>query len=231
MSYVTVAEFKAAVGVGDTYDDANIQRSLDAASDWIDKYCGRVFLPQDSVPTARIFDANRSGAFGGYGQSGPPFGWFYGFSYGYPGMDRLDVPDVASVTTIELDLALNGSFSTSLPSSAWMLYPLSVGQPGVVGNYTQIRLRPMAPYAFWPGYQVRVTGIWGWPTADAPPNQVRQANVLLANRYFRRPNVPFGIWEGPQLGQLAILPTADPDVVQLLQPYQTSHVWPKWVAA
>lgn len=229
-TYASIAEFKAAVGVDDTVDDGNIQRALDAAAAWIENYCGRVFIPQDSSLSARIFDASSSNAGYGSGPPGPPFGWFFGASYGFPGMDRLSVPDVYSVSAIELDLGLDGSFSTSLPSGAWMLYPLNIGQPGVNGNYTQIRLRPNAPYAFWPGYQVRVTGLWGWPTSDAPPDPVRQATVLLANRYFRRPSAPFGVWEGPQMGNLATLPQNDPDVVQLLGAYQAdSQV--NWIVA
>jgi len=76
---------------------------------------------------------------------------------------------------------------------------------------------------------VRVTGLWGWPTADAPPDPVRLATILLANRYFRRPSAPFGVWEGPQLGNLATLPSQDPDVISLLGSYQ-SDAQVNWVA-
>ncbi len=216
--------------VGDaTVDDGNIQRSLDAAGAWIDNYCGRVFLPQDTSLSARIFDTSSGLGYAGASTAGPPFSWFYGGTAALWGMDRLNVSDVFSVSQIELDLGLDGAFSTSLPSGSWVLYPLNIGQPGVNGNYTQIRLRPNTSYAFWPGYQVRVTGLWGWPTSDAPPDPVRQANILLANRYFRRPSAPFGVWEGPQMGNLATLPQTDPDVVQLLSAYQAdSQV--NWVA-
>ena len=231
MSYADVAEFKAAVGVDDTIDDANIQRALDTASAYIENYCGRVFTAQDTSLSARIFDPDSSTAGYGLGPPMPPFGWFFGgAAYGRPGLDRLSVPDVASVSAIELDLGLDGSFSTSLPLGSWMLYPLNIGQPGVNGNYTEIRLRLNTSYAFWPGYQVRVTGLWGWPTSDAPPDPVRQATILLANRYFRRPSAPFAIWEGPQIGQLGALPQNDPDVVQLLASYQSMSQSPSWVA-
>jgi hypothetical protein len=230
-SYASLEDFKAFLGVNDTVDDVAIQGALDTATSAIEQYTGRVFWAQDTVATPRIFDADMGAAGYGYGPPGPPFGWFFGASWQIPGVNRLHVPDVGVVTAIDLDLALDGSFSTSLPSSSWMLYPLNVGQPGVNGNYTQIRLRPTAPYAFWPGYQIRVTGMWGWPTADAPPQAVLAANVLLANRYWRRSGAPFAIWEGPQMGQLAILPTLDPDVVQLLGPYRTTSVSPEWVLA
>jgi hypothetical protein len=234
VSYVTVDEFKIAVGVADTVDDANIQRALDAAANWIEDYCGRVFNAVDTLASARIFDAPLYGP-GAIGSSGPPpYSWFYGGGAWLwaSGMDRLTVPDVGSVTGIAIDLNLDGSFSQSLPSGSWMLYPLNIGQPGVNGNYTEIRLRPNAPYAFWPGYQVRVTGFWGFPADDAGFQQiepVRQANIILANRHFRRPSAPFGVWEGPQMGTLAYLPANDPDVRALLGPFMTKAVSPNWV--
>jgi len=226
VSYATIEEFKDAVGVADTYDDTSIGRSLDAASVFVENYCGRIFTPQDTSASTRLFDA--PGEMGG-GQQSASYSWFFGAAAWSSGMDRLPVSDVARVDAIELDLSLNGSFSTSLPPGTWQLYPLEVGQPGVAGNYTEIRLRPTAPYAFWPGYQVRVTGLWGWPTNDAPPDPVRQATILLANRYFRRPSAPFGVWEAPQIGQLAVLPQTDPDVVQLLGAYRARSQSGNWV--
>jgi len=230
VSYASIDEFKAAVGVDDTVDDPNIQRALDAATVAIDNYCGRVFLPQDTSLSARIFDADSGGST--YGAPPyMPYSWFYGagLTSVWAGYDRLNVPDIASVTAIDIDTAGYGTFTNSLPPGAWLLYPLNVGQPGVKGNYTQIRLRPTAPYGFLPGYQIRVTGLWGWPTADAPPSPVRQACIILGNRYLRRPSAPFGVWEGPQLGQLAVLPQRDPDVVQLLEAYQSSTAAQHWV--
>jgi hypothetical protein len=237
VSYVSIADFKAAVGIGDTFEDAQIQMALDAAQGMIEQYTNRVFLAQDTVATPRIFDNDPSsrgwkwpvGAY--YGPPGPPFAWFFGAAW-YPGLDRLDVPDIGSVTAIDLDLGLNGSFSVSMPSTSWMLYPLNTGLTGGhPGNYTQIRLRPTAPYAFWPGYQVRVTGYWGWPTADAPPIPVKEANILLGNRYLRRPSAPFGIWEAPQLGQLGYLQQTDPDVAAILNQYQSDRQTPQFVIA
>jgi gp6-like head-tail connector protein len=52
MSYVTLAEFKAAVEITDTADDADIQRALDAAYDWINHYTGRTFNAVDATASA-----------------------------------------------------------------------------------------------------------------------------------------------------------------------------------
>jgi len=67
------------------------------------------------------------------------------------------------------------------------------------------------------------------PDGGEATSPVRQATILLANRYFRRPSAPFGVWEGPQLGNLATLPSQDPDVIALLGSYQ-SDAQVNWVA-
>jgi len=199
VSYLTIDEFKQAISVADTVDDADIQRALDAASVWIENYTGRVFTPQDAVLSTRRFDAKDT--------------------------DRLSVPDVGSVTAVEVDRNLDGTFDLSLPLDSWQLYPLNVGLPGSIGNYTEIRLRPNTSQAFVPGEQVRITGYWGWPT-DANGvmslEPVKQANLLLANRYFLRPSAPFGVLEAAQTGELATIFGQDQDVINLLAPYVTA---------
>jgi len=56
--------------------------------------------------------------------------------------DRLQVTDVASVSQVAIDSLANGTFATILAPGSYELYPLNVGQPGVIGNYTEIRVRP-----------------------------------------------------------------------------------------
>jgi hypothetical protein len=187
MAYLTRDEFKSAVEIADTHDDADIDRALEAASDVIDRFCGRSFVPLDSTSSARVFDAYQT--------------------------DRLQVGDVSTVSEVAEDVALNGTFSQILPSSVWQLYPLNIGQPGVDGQYTEIRIRPYSGYEFVVGVQVRVTGLWGF---GAVPATVEQACLILANRYFQRPHAPFGLQEGPQSGMLAQLSDTDPDVAGLL---------------
>ena len=52
MSYVTLAEFKQAISIADPVDDVDLQRSLDAATEWIDHYCGRTFAAVDATRRA-----------------------------------------------------------------------------------------------------------------------------------------------------------------------------------
>ena len=187
MAYLTRDEFKSAIEIADTADDADIDRALEAASEVIDRFCGRSFVPLGVAGEVRYFDAYQS--------------------------DRLQVGDVASVSEVAQDSAADGTFALILPSTAWQLYPLNVGQPGVDGQYTEIRIRPYSGYFFVVGAQVRITGAWGFGEV---PSVVEQACLLLANRYFQRPHAPFGMQEGPQSGMLAQLGDTDPDVATLL---------------
>lgn len=198
MSYATAVQFKAAITIEDTVEDTEIQRALDAATEWIDNFTGRVFGAV-TASQSRTFE--------------PTQPW------------RLDVPDLATVSAIAVDTRGDLSFTTSLSAGQYELRPLNVGQPGVRGNYTEIRIRPNSSQGFGYGNQVRVTGTWGY---GSTPASVEEACILLANRYFRRPSAPFGVQEAPQSGTLATLPENDPDVVALLEDFAGSTR--TWVA-
>jgi hypothetical protein len=190
-SYATLDEFKSAVEIVDTVDDADIQRALDAATSWIDHYTGRTFWAVDVTASTRYFlpyDTN-----------------------------RLEVPDLSSVTALDIDTVGDETFHTALEPDEYDLYPLYLA-PGL-GGYTEIRLKAIARSWFILGYQVRITALWGFgPT----PAGVKQACILVANRYFARLSVPFSMWEAPQTGELATIAQRDEDVLNLLAPYVTS---------
>jgi len=192
VSYATLAEFKAAVTIADTVDDIDIQRALDAATAWIDHYTGRTFSAVDASASARYF---------------MPYD-----------VDRLDVPDLSSVSALDVDSSGDETFATNVAPAYIDLYPLYLAPE--MGGYTQIRLKPTTPPTsyFIIGEQVRVTAIWGF---GAIPAAVSQACILVANRWFTRLSVPFAVWEAPQTGELATLGARDQDVVNLLAAYLT----------
>ena len=192
MSLVTLEAFKAAITIDDTVDDGDLQRALDASTAWIEHYCGRAFGDVSTSADARIFVP-----------SSP---------------DRLSVPDVASVSQVAIDNAADGTFGLVLAPSSYALYPTSVGQPGVSGNYTEIRIRPGSSTGFIVGLETQVVGRWGF---GGTPAAVEQACIILASRYFHRLNAPFGVLESAQLGSFGSIPEQDPDVVALLSPYGT----------
>ena len=190
MSLVGIDTFKAAITIADTVDDADLQRALDASSDWIENYCGRTFGSLSNGAEARTFTAIAE--------------------------DRLPIPDAASVSEVRVDSYANGTFITLLQPGTYQLYPLNVGQAGSIGNYTEIRIRPGSSTGFIAGLEAQVTGIWGF---GSTPAAVEQACIILASRYFHRLNAPFGVLESAQLGAFGTIPEQDPDVVALLSPY------------
>jgi hypothetical protein len=190
-SYATLDEFKSAVEIADTVDDADIQRALDAATSWIDHYTGRTFWAVDAAASARFFLPHDT--------------------------DRLTVPDLSSVTELAIDTLGDETFDQVLAADDFDLYPLYL-MPDM-GGYTEIRLKPSAPSWFILGYQARVTALWGY---GSTPAAIKQACILIANRWFARLSVPFSMWEAPQTGELATIAQRDEDVLNLLSPYVTA---------
>jgi len=143
MSYVDLSAFKAAVEIGDTHDDVDIQRALDAATSWIDHYTGRTFSSVDANATAKYFLP--------YAQ------------------DTLTVPDLSDVTELALDTVGEETFTTILAPDDYDLLPLNLNPD--LGGYTEIQLKPTSPSWFTIGYQVRVTAHWGFGAVPAAVQQ------------------------------------------------------------
>ena len=66
---------------------------------------------------------------------------------------------------------------------------------------------------------VRVVGSWGYCTTGSQPQAVTRACLLLATRYFKRKDAPFGVVGTPELGFLRVT-ARDPEVRALLNPYR-----------
>jgi len=143
MSYVTLAEFKAAITIADTVDDADLQRALDAATQWIDYYTGRTFEAVGTSTDVMYFLPNET--------------------------DRLSVPDLSSVDELAIDTIGDESFDVILAADEYDLLPLNL-VPGQ-GGYTEIRLKATASSWFIVGHQVRVTAFWGFGAVPAAVQQ------------------------------------------------------------
>lgn len=74
------------------------------------------------------------------------------------------------------------------------------------------------PSRAWSGTSVSITALWGWA---AVPATIRQACLLQALRYARRPGSPEGVAGSAEWGLIAI-PRLDPDVRALVEPYRTA---------
>lgn len=133
--------------------------------------------------------------------------------------DVVRVPDLQTVTSIKTDSAGNRTYATTLTTSDYDLWPYS-GPP-----YSEIRARTWASRGFTPGTLVQVVGTWGYEQDGGVPAPVKLACLLLAARWFKRHEAPFGILSSVDLGQFERLSKEDPDVVTLLAPYKRSAAW------
>jgi hypothetical protein len=196
-SIITLAEFKGLVdvpGTESTVDDNVMQLALYTATEALSTAYGRSFVRQSGI--ARIFKARHA--------------------------DYLDVSDLIALHSVEVDENANGTFTRSIPSTAWILEPFNTAPSN------RIRLLNQLSYAFWPGYLVRVTGDWGllavYPDGtEGPLPSVKMACAILANRLIARRNAPFGVLPGNELQGSIRLAKEDPDVAMLMRPFDTTE--------
>lgn len=193
MSVPTVATYKSMYvipGTADKEDDDVIQLALDAAATTLDQAYGRSFDRATGV--AKEFKAA-----------------YY---------DHIDVVDLISATTIEVDTNYDGTYATELSTSDYRLEP--VNQP----RYQRITRRPNSAQSWGVGQWVRVTGDWGYVESDgSPPANVLQARLLVAHRLIRRKDAPFGVLSFPEMGEAVRMSRTDPDVDMLMQDYDRTE--------
>ena len=183
--YTTLASAKTLLGVTLTTHEADLERAIEAASRTIDQVAGRRFYADGSA-TARIYTPDHP--------------------------KTLFVDDIS--TTTGLVVASETTYGT------W-------GQSWTINDWTGsygFRVEPAdygAPYwrlealsGVWPEtrHSVSVTATWGYPSV---PTEIAQACLLLATRYYKRKDTPFGLLDNPNAGATA-LPKTDPDVYGLV---------------
>lgn len=191
MAYVTLADLKVFVGIGDTGDDATLQRALDASEEQVNTYTGRRFTA-DGAAVVRYYDALDKGI--------------------------VSIDPLSSVTdlAVAVDQDGDGTFEDTLTIDVdYRLAPynaLALSQPWT-------SLIAQTGTTFPSGTRrIRVTGRWGWP---AVPASIKQATLIQAARLWKRKDAPFGVAGSVEFGsELRLLAALDPDVQALLRPYR-----------
>lgn len=198
MSYVTVAELRDWVGIGDSADDSLLSQACDTASAWIDEYCGETFAVP-SAATARLF---------------------YCDSWNYVRTDTIANTTGLVVATDDND---DGTAETSwtITTDYLLLDPngRTVGEAS--GPYRAIRAVGSKSFPCSSNGRplVSVTARWGWPAVPAP---VKQAAYVLAAEQWKQKDAPFGVAAFGDFGALRV--RANPVVAQLLAPYRRAAV-------
>jgi hypothetical protein len=191
VKYATLSQVKAALRITDQIDDSLLNTSIDAASRWVDGWCGRTFTKASGTATKDYVPSGR--------------------------MEPLFVNDLTSVVSIRIDEDLDRTFTTLLNPIDFQLEPVN----GSFGNgFPFYIIRPQED-GYWPTSYgratVRVQATYGWP---AIPDAVREATILQASRLYTRLDSPLGIAGFGDMGAMRVSFKGDPDVTMLLAPYR-----------
>jgi hypothetical protein len=194
MSYATLAQFKAAVGIGtaDTADDSALQNVLDATDTLIDLYCDRK-TGFGTASETRFYTAE---------------------DYQYVLTD-----DLVSVTTLQTDDDANGTYETTWTSGTdYVLAPRNAALDGF--PYTEIDTSVSWPRNFPKDVYlgVRVVGVFGFPSV---PAAVVQAAIIQAGAVWSSRTSPFGVIGSADLGGILRQARAlHPEAALILDPYR-----------
>jgi hypothetical protein len=191
VKYATLSQVKAALRITDQIDDSLLNTSIDAASRWVDGWCGRTFTKASGTATKDYVPSGR--------------------------MEPLFVNDLTTVVSIRIDEDLDRTFTTLLNPIDFQLEPVN----GSFGNgFPFYIIRPQED-GYWPTSYgratVRVQATYGWP---AIPDAVREATILQASRLYTRLDSPLGIAGFGDMGAMRVSFKGDPDVAMLLAPYR-----------
>jgi hypothetical protein len=192
MSYASLSEFKAAIGVTDSVDDTPLQSVLDATDALIDLYCDR----KQGFGTAsetRYYTAE---------------------AYEYVLTD-----DLVSITTLSTDDNGDGTYPTTW--TAGTDYNLAPGNAALDGwPYTQVDVSVAYPKNFPKGVYrgTRIQGVFGWPTV---PSAVKQAAIIQAGAVWFSRSAPAGVVASQDLGGVIRMARAlHPEAQVLLESFR-----------
>jgi hypothetical protein len=192
MSYATLSEFKAAVGITDTTDDTALQSVLDATDTLIDLYCDRK-TGFGTASETRYYTAED---------------WEYVLT-----------DDLVSVTTLQTDDDANGTYETTWTAGTdYVLAPRNAALDGF--PYTEIDTSVTWPRNFPKDVYlgVKVVGVFGFPSV---PAAVKQAEIIQAGAVWNSRTAPFGVIGSADLGGILRMSRAlHPEAALILEPYR-----------
>jgi len=192
MSYATLAQFKAAVGITDSTDDTALQNVLDATDTLIDLYCDRK-TGFGTASETRYYTAE---------------------DYQYVLTD-----DLVSVTTLQTDDDANGTYETTWTAGTdFVLAPVNSALDGF--PYTEIDTSVSWPRNFPKDVYigVKVVGVFGFPSV---PAAVVQSAIIQAGAVWSSRTSPFGVIGSADLGGILRQARAlHPEAALILEPYR-----------
>lgn len=186
--YCTLAELKDELNITSDDHDYKLQALVMQAQKFIDNYCKRTFVP-GTAGTVRYFDGAES---------------------------PLWIDDCTAITAIALDEEADGTWSSSMAATDWLLKPYNSNPK------TMLVLSPNSNYgSFCSGVTkgVKITGTWGYDTSV--PEDVRRAAIIQCCHWFQRGKTGYATYAGNNdVGLLVPEKGLDVDVKQILDPYR-----------
>ena len=133
----------------------------------------------------------------------------------------LELPDLVSVSSFQTDSDGDRTYEDTWAATDYDLEPYNASDIG--WPYTSVSPTPAGRYGFPVGARkgVKITGTWGFP---AVPDAIAEATVILAIRYLKRKDAPFGVSGSPDLGLMQSIPRTDPDVAAMVAPFRNLSV-------
>ena len=194
-SYITLAELKDRLDIGDTEDDTVLNSAITAASRGVDHYCRRQFN-KTTTASARTY---------------------------YRSHSRLVmVHDFHTITglVVKTDTDDDGSFSTTWASTDYQLEPLDGIVDGVEG-FPFWKVRAVDSELFPEAHRatVRVTAQWGW---NAVPGPVKEATFIVAQDIAKLKDTNFGVGGFSEYGRIRA--RENPHAAMQLIPYRRNAV-------
>ena len=194
MSYCTLANFKASVGIlsTDTTSDTALQAVLDTTDQLINLYCDR-----------RI----------GFGQTASQTRYYTATNPAYVLID-----DAVSISSLATDDGGDNTYST-----AWVLNTDYTREPRNAPldswPYTELDTTTLGTKSFPLEFNaVRVIGVFGWP---ATPASIVQAATIQAAAVWASRTSPFGVIGSAELGGLLRQSRSlHPEAALLLAPFR-----------
>jgi hypothetical protein len=183
--YTSVEEIKDRLKITDTADDMSLTMSVQAATRWVERHCGRHFYQRTETRT-----------------------------YVPENIYELHIDDLVSLTAMAVDYDGDGVYETiwtqgtdfQVMQTGSNFNQYDSGELMPLGVIRAINFAGQGRYFpfIWPFSRldrIQITGTWGWP---AVPFAVRQATLQVAAEFYKLKDAPFGIAGASEFGNVRV---------------------------
>jgi Phage gp6-like head-tail connector protein len=193
--YCGLEELKDRLGITDNTDNYAAEQAIQAASSWINEYCGQHFY---RITETRTFVPHN--------------------------LLMVNIDPLISNTALNVDTSGNGTFDQAwVLGTDYQLFEgtdnYNLNALGVQRPFKKVQVTQsgkwfpfLYPYSHYD--RVQIIGTWGWPSV---PPTVSQACLTLSAQWFKEKDAPFGVAGVNDFGVVRI--QQNPWVVEMLRPY------------